>query len=88
MHPVAACELIKEKATEALSSLSSIRVPAIKLPATIEISFHNGDYAEQATWIPGTIRTGAKKVEITDTDPLNLFKRFITTVILSRTIVE
>lgn len=88
MHPDAACELIKEKATEALSSLSSIRVPSIKLPATIEISFHNGDYAEQATWIPGTVRTGAKKVEITDTDPLNLFKRFITTVILSRTIVE
>ena len=88
MHPVAACELIKSKAAEALSSLSTIRKPEIVLPATIEISFHNGDFAEQATWIPGTIRTGAKTVEITDTDPLNLFKRFITTVILSRTIVE
>jgi len=88
MHPVTACELIKSKATEALSSLSTIRKPEIVLPATIEISFHNGDFAEQATWIPGTNRTGAKTVEITDTDPLNLFKRFITTVILSRTIVE
>jgi len=88
MHPVAACELIKSKAAEALTNLSAIRKPEIVLPATIEISFHNGDFAEQATWIPGTIRTGAKTVEITDTDPLNLFKRFITTVILSRTIVE
>lgn len=88
MHPVAACELIKSKAAEALTNLSAIRKPEIVLPATIEISFHNGDFAEQATWIPGTSRTGAKTVEITDTDPLNLFKRFITTVILSRTIVE
>jgi len=88
MHPVAACELIKSKAAEALTNLSAIRKPEIVLPATIEISFHNGDFAEQATWIPGTSRTGAKTVEITDADPLNLFKRFITTVILSRTIVE
>ncbi len=88
MHPVEACELIKSKALDALKNLASIRTPAIALPATIEISFHNGDFAEQATWIPGTVRTGAKTVEITDTDPLNLFKRFITTVILSRTIVE
>jgi D-amino peptidase len=88
MHPVEACELIKAKAKDAVTNLSSIRKPDIKLPATIEISFHNGDFAEQATWIPGTTRTGAKTVELTDTDPLALFKRFITTVFLSRTIVE
>jgi D-amino peptidase len=88
MHPVEACELIKSKAKDAVTNLASIRKPDIKLPATIEISFHNGDFAEQATWIPGTTRTGAKTVELTDTDPLALFKRFITTVFLSRTIVE
>jgi D-amino peptidase len=88
MHPVEACELIKSKAKDAVTNLVSIRKPAITLPATIEISFHNGDFAEQATWIPGTTRTGAKTVELTDTDPLALFKRFITTVFLSRTIVE
>ena len=88
LHPTLACELIRSKATEALSNLGSIRKTDIQLPATIEISFHNGDYAEQATWIPGTVRTGPKKVELTDSDPLQLFKRFITTVILSRTIVE
>ena len=88
MHPVEACELIKVKAKDAVTNLSSIRKPDIKLPATIEISFHNGDFAEQATCIPGTTRTGAKTVELTDTDPLALFKRFITTVFLSRTIVE
>ena len=88
MHPVQACELIKEKATEAIKNLKSISAPAITLPATIEITFHNGDFAEQATWIPGTVRTGAKTVELTDSDPLNLFRRFITTVFLSRTIVE
>ena len=88
MHPVQACELIKEKATEAIQNLKSISAPAITLPATIEITFHNGDFAEQATWIPGTVRTGAKTVELSDSDPLNLFRRFINTVFLSRTIVE
>jgi len=88
MHPVDACDLIKAKAKDAVANLSAIRKPAITLPATIEIRFHNGDYAEQATWIPGTVRTGAKTVELTGSDPLELFRRFVATVFLSRTIVE
>ena len=88
MHPTEACELIKAKAEEAIKSLASFKAPKIELPATIEITFHNGDFAEQATWIPGTVRTGAKTVSLTDNDGLNLFRRFIATVYLSRTIVE
>lgn len=88
MHPHDACELIKEKASEAIKNLSAIKPPAISLPATIEIRFHNGDFADAATWIPGTVRTGPKTVEFSDTDPLRLFRTFITTVVLSRTITE
>jgi D-amino peptidase len=88
MHPTEACALIKSKAAEAIANLASFKAPEIQLPATIEITFHNGDFAEMATWIPGTVRTGAKSVSLTDTDGLNLFRRFITTVILTRTIVE
>jgi D-amino peptidase len=88
MHPLDACDLIRDKATEAIKNLSSIKAPAIVLPATIEIRFHNGDYADQATWVPGTVRTGPKTVELSNSDPLQLFRTFITTVVLSRTIVE
>jgi D-amino peptidase len=88
MHPADACDLIFEKAKESITSLKSIPIPAIKLPATLEITFHNNDFADMATWIPGNIKTGTKKVAITDLDPLALYRRFITTVILTRTIVE
>ena len=88
MHPNQACDLIFEKAKEAITNLKSMSAPKIALPATIEITFHNNDFADMATWLPGTKKTGTKKVELTDADPLQLFRRFITTVILTRTIVE
>ena len=88
MHPKQACDLIFEKAKASIEALATIAVPAIKLPATIEITFHNNDFADMATWLPGTVKTGVKTVTITDADPLALFRRFITTVILTRSIVE
>lgn len=88
MHPKQACDLIFQKAQAAIQGLSSIPVPNIKLPATIEITFHNNDFADMATWLPGTVKTGVKTVEFSDSDPLALFRRFITTVVLTRSIVE
>ena len=88
MHPKQACDLIFEKAKASLEALATISAPAIKLPATIEITFHNNDFADMAMWLPGTVKTGVKTVTITDADPLALFRRFITTVILTRSIVE
>lgn len=88
MHPNQACDLIFEKAKASISELKSIPVPSIELPATLEITFHNNDFADMAAWIPGNVKTGTKKVAITDKDPLALFRRFITTVILTRSIVE
>ena len=88
MHPKQACDLIFEKAKASLEALATIPAPTIKLPATIEITFHNNDFADMATWLPGTVKTGVKTVTITDADPLALFRRFITTVILTRSIVE
>ena len=88
MHPDQACDLIFEKAKASLAELKTIPVPAIALPATLEITFHNNDFADMAAWIPGNVKTGIKKIEITDKDPLALYRRFITTVILTRSIVE
>jgi D-amino peptidase len=88
MHPTDACDLIRAKAEEAISNLSKLSPPKIALPATIQIQFHYSDFADMATWIPGTVKTGTKTVELTDSDPLQLFRRFITTVILTRAFVE
>jgi len=88
MHPNQACDLIFAKAKESITDLKSIPAPTIKLPATLEITFHNNDFADMAAWVPGNVKTATKKVAITDADPLALYRRFITTVILTRSIVE
>jgi len=88
MHPVEACDLILNSAKNAISKLKTMSPPAIALPATIEITFHNSDFTNMAAWLPGTKKTGVKTVELMDEDPLSLFRRFITTVLLTRSIVE
>ncbi len=52
------------------------------------MTFRNPDLAELATWVTGVERTGASTVAMTDDDPVRLFRRFITTVLLTRDIAE
>ena len=88
LHPEAARELIRAQAEAAVRSLDTARPPAIALPATLEVTFRNPDLAELATWVEGVARTGASTVSMTDDDPIRLFRRFITTVMLTRDIAE
>jgi D-amino peptidase len=88
LHPAEACARIKEAAAAAVAGLGSARPPQIELPATLEVSFHNGDLAEMATRIVGVERSGTREVRITDEDPIRLFRTFVTVVLLTRAIVE
>jgi hypothetical protein len=44
--------------------------------------------AEMATWIGGVSRTATRSVEIRDNDPLTVFRRFVASVAITRSIVE
>jgi len=88
MHPASACDLIRDTAAAALKDLKTARLPQIDLPATLEVDFHNGDFAEMATWVSGVSRAGARTVRMSDDDPVRLFRTFITVVLLTRAIVE
>ena len=88
MHPHAACELIREAARTAVTGLGAAAPPAITLPATLDVTYRNADIAEASTWVGGVVRTGATTVAITDDDPLRVFRRFITTILLTRDIAE
>jgi len=88
LHPNEAKELIRAAAADAIANLSSAQLPAIELPATLEISFQNGDLAEMATWVQGVERVDARTVQVTGEDPIGLFRTFITVVLLTRAIVE
>jgi D-amino peptidase len=46
------------------------------------------DMAEQATWLRGVQRTGARTVTVTDDDPLRLYGTFVTLVYLTRSLVD
>lgn len=88
LHPDRARKLIRVGARSALERLSDFTPPQIALPATLVVRFHNGDFAEMATWLHGVERVDEKSVAMVDEDPLRLFRTFITAVSLTRSIVE
>jgi len=88
LHPEDARDLIRERAREAVAGLAQAAPPAIDLPATLTVRFRNADLAEMATWVEGVTRSGGTEATITDDDPLGLFRRFITVVLLTRDIAE
>ncbi|QWZ09178.1 M55 family metallopeptidase [Nocardioides panacis] len=88
LHPEVARELIRSEAEAAVRGLGSAEPPAISLPATLDVTFRNPDLAELATWVTGVERTGTSTVAMTDDDPVRLFRRFITTVLLTRDLAE
>ena len=88
LHPAEATALIRAAAAAAVADLTDARPPAIELPATLEIAFQNGDFAEMATWVEGVRRVDARTVRVVGDDPLRLFRTFVTVVLLTRAIVE
>jgi D-amino peptidase len=88
LHPDEACELIRDRAADAVRSLESAAPPAIELPATLEVDFRNADLADMATWVTGVERSGTATVRLSSDDPVRLFRMFINTVILTRDIAE
>lgn len=88
LHPARACALIAEKARLATAAAPSAAPVAIELPATLSMTFKSSDHAELATRVRGCTRTGTLRAELTDADPLELYRSFITIVLLCRGLVE
>jgi D-amino peptidase len=88
LHPLESRDRIRAGVTQALRSIRTVPVPAIAMPATIEIDFLSPDMAEQATWVRGVSRVDNRTVAITDDEPLRLHQAFITVVYLTRSLVE
>jgi D-amino peptidase len=88
VHPERARELIRDGAERALGNAFPKSLPAIDLPATLEVTFLTSDMAEMATWVRGVERAGTRTAMITDDDPLRLYRTFVTIIALTRSIVE
>jgi D-amino peptidase len=88
LHPESARELIRAGAERAVATASTAGLPSIELPATLELTFLTADMAEMATWIRDVERAAPRTVTITDDDPLRLYRKFVTTIALTRSVSE
>jgi len=63
---------------------SVLALPAIALPATLEMHVQTADMAEVASWVRGVERTGVRTVSIRGEDPLEVFRAFVGMTYITR----
>lgn len=92
LHPRRACALIERTAREAVEAAAAggIGLPRIALPATLSVRLRNPDLAEMACWLERVEPDAedATVVHLRDTDPIRLYRTFVTLVLLTRGIAE
>ena len=85
---VAAAPRVPEAAEDLEDSeepeLSVLGLPAIALPATLEVHVQTADMAEVASWVRGVERTGVRTVSIRGEDPLEVFRAFVGMTYITR----
>jgi D-amino peptidase len=83
-HPLDAREAIAGAARRAMERLRSIPLPAITLPARLEVQTQTADMAAVASWVKGVTRTGTRSVTIEDGDPLAVYRSFVAVTYITR----
>jgi len=66
------------------SELAVLRLPAISLPAILEVHMQTADMAEVASWVRGVERSGVRTVSISSEDPLAVFRSFVGVTYITR----
>ena len=90
LHPGVACGLIHEGARLALGEDKPPTAPVFATPIQIEITFLTADMAEMSAWLHGVrlAEDRSRTVTLEGSDPLTLFRTFVTMVLLTRSLVE
>jgi D-amino peptidase len=90
LHPEVARARIQEGARRALARAGEIPAPRFGPDTRIEVTFLTADMAEMAAWLRGVevVAGGSRTVAFGGGDPLQLFRTFVTMVMLTRAIVE
>jgi len=82
--PAAAEDLDEDDEDEEEPEPSVLALPAIALPATLEVHVQTADMAEVASWVRGVERTGVRTVSIRGEDPLEIFRSFVGLTYITR----
>jgi len=90
LHPEVARERIFEGARQALTTALPRSAPHFPAPTTLELTFLTADMAEMAAWLHGVelVSGQPRTITYTSSDPLPIFQTFVTTVMLTRALVE
>jgi D-amino peptidase len=86
LHPDAARSLIRAGAETAVRRVSSgsIGLPAISLPARLDVEFQTADMAQVASWVKGAERSGTRSVRIAADDPMAVYRSFVAVTYITR----
>ena len=93
LHPEVARERIREGARAALTAYLPKSAPRFATPVRLEVTFLNADMAEMAAWLRGVelVRAASgqtRTAAFTSEEPLEVFRTFVTMVLLTRALVE
>jgi D-amino peptidase len=90
LHPEAARERIQEAAEQAITGLRDLTAPNFPGDIELEITFLTADMAEMAAWLQGVKLSGSdsRTVRYVNSKPLEVFRTFVTMVMLTRALVE
>ncbi len=87
MHPESACELILERAREAVAAAAHAEPPPLD-PGVLELSVRTTDIAEAASWVRGVDRTGPRELRIHGENRLATYRAFCAAILLTRPVAE
>lgn len=88
IHPAVACEMLRAGASRAVQNIGAMLPPSFTLPVTIEVTFLVADMAEMACWIRDVERVSARTVQLVGENLLDLYRTFVTVVMLTRGLVD
>jgi D-amino peptidase len=90
LHPEEARSLIHAATRRALTSEKPASAPVFVSPIQIEVTFLTADMAEMSAWLRDVrLADGrSRTVLLEGSDPLTLFRTFVTMVMLTRALVE
>ena len=86
LHPELACELVRAGAERAVARAGDLEAPSFADPVVVEVDWRTADQAAMAAWVGGEL--DGRTATLTGSDPLTVYRTFVTQVLLTRSIAE
>jgi D-amino peptidase len=86
LHPERACELIRDGAERAVAKAADVDAPSFADPVVVEVDWRTADQAATAAGVGAS--SEGRTTRLTGSDPLGVYRTFVTQVLLTRGVPE